>query len=135
MNMFNVQGIHLQTTEQQAFSYIADPSHLPQWTHAFASANNDKAVLRTPTGEIEIGLDVKASLEQGTIDWLMKFPDGSVAAAYSRVVALDSKSCVYTFVLTPPPLPLEQLEGALEAQASTLSKELQNLKELLEQHD
>lgn len=134
MKMFDVQGIHLQTPQQHAFAYIADPVQLPQWTNAFASVNNGKAVLRTPTGEVGIGLEVKASAEQGTIDWLMKFPDGSVALAYSRVVALDSKSCVYTFVLTPPPVPLEQLEGALEAQSHTLAEELQKLKEILEQH-
>lgn len=134
MKMFDVQGIHLKATQQRTFEFIADPALLPKWTNAFASVNNGKAVLRTPAGEVEIGLEVKASAEQGTIDWLMKFPDGNVAVAYSRVVALDSKSCVYTFVLTPPPVPLEQLEGALEAQSHTLAEELQKLKEILEQH-
>jgi predicted RNase H-like HicB family nuclease len=34
-----------------------------------------------------------------------------------------------------PPAPLEALEGALEAQAKTLAKELRRLKEVLEAHD
>lgn len=134
MKLFDVQSIHLQTSQQIAFTYIADPAQLPNWTHAFASAGNGKALLRTPNGEVEIGLDVRASAENGTIDWWMRFPDGSVAVAYSRVVALDEQSCVYTFVLTPPPVPLEQLEGALVAQSQTLAEELQKLKTILEKH-
>jgi len=95
---------------------------------------NGRAVMRTPTGEIEIDLEVQSSEEQGTIDWLMTFPDGSIATAFSRVVKLDSKSCIFAFVLTPPPVPLEQLEGALEAQSRTLAGELQDLKRILERH-
>ncbi len=134
MKMFDVQGIDLQTTQKQAFSYIADPAQLPQWTNAFASVSNGKAVLRTPNGEVEIDLVVQSSEEQGTIDWLMTFPDSSVATAFSRVVKLDSKNCVYTFVLTPPPVPLELLEGALEAQSHIIAEELQKLKNILENH-
>ncbi len=134
MKRFDVQGIDLQATQKRAFSYIADPIHLPQWTSAFASVADGRAVMRTPNGEIEIDLVVQSSEEQGTIDWLMAFPDGSVATAFSRIVKLDSKSCVFAFVLTPPPVPLEQLEGALEAQSRTLAGELQNLKRILERH-
>lgn len=42
--------------------------------------------------------------------------------------------CVYSFVLTPPPVPLEQMEGALAAQSITLAKELRQLKSILENH-
>jgi len=135
MKRFDVQGIDLQATSRRAFSYIADPIHLPQWTSAFASVANGRAVMRTPNGEVEIDLVVQSSEEQGTIDWLMTFPDGSVATAFSRVVKLDSKSCAFAFVLTPPPVPLEQLEGALAAQSRTLAEELQNLKRILERHE
>ena len=134
MKTFDVQGISLQISQKRAFSYIADPAQLPQWTSAFASVTNGKAVLRTPNGEVEVGLAVRSSEEQGTIDWLMTFPDSSVATACSRVVKLDAKSCVYTFVLTPPPVPLELLEGALEAQSRTLAEELLKLKKILESH-
>jgi hypothetical protein len=36
-------------------------------------------------------------------------------------------------VLTPPPVPLEELEGALEAQSAILTQELAALKRILEQ--
>lgn len=134
MKRFDVQGIDLQATQGRAFSYIADPTHLPRWTSAFASVANGRAVMRTLNGQVEIGLTVESSEEHGTVDWLMTFPDGSVAKAFSRVMKLDSKSCVFAFVLTPPPVPLEQLEGALEAQSRTLAEELQNLKRILERH-
>jgi hypothetical protein len=88
--------------------------------------------MRTPHGEVEIALGVRASAEHGTIDWVMTFPDGSVATAFSRAVELDPQHCVFSFILTPPPVPLEQLEGALEAQSRTLAEELRHLKQVLE---
>jgi len=132
MKRFDVQGIELDVPPEQAFSYIADHTHLPRWTSAFASVTNGRAVLRTPNGEVGIGLEVHASEQHGTVDWHMTFPDGSVATAFSRVVKLDPQHCVFSFVLTPPPVPLEQLEGALEAQSRTLSEELGHLKRILE---
>lgn len=90
--------------------------------------------MRTPGGEVTVDLDVRTSPEQGTVDWHMIFPDRSVATAFSRVVEMDRDRCIFSFVLTPPPVPLEQLEGALEAQSRTLAKELEKLKEILEQH-
>lgn len=88
--------------------------------------------MRTPQGEVEIDLAVLASEVQGTVDWRMTFPDGSVAMAFSRIVALDQDRSIYTFVLTPPPVPLAQLEGALDAQSRTLAEELRCLKTILE---
>ena len=134
MKRFDVQGIDLQATQKRTFSYVADPIHLPDWTRAFSSVANGRALMRTPNGEVEIDLAVQSSEELGTIDWQMTFPDGSVANAFSRVVKLDSKSCIFAFVLTPPPVPLEQLEGALETQSRTLAEELQSLKRILERH-
>lgn len=134
MKKFDVQGVDLQTTREAAFAYIADPTHLPQWTNAFAAVTDGKAMLRTPAGEVEIDLIVRSSEQHGTVDWFMTFPDGSVATAFSRVVALDAEHCAYTFVLTPPPVPLEQLEGTLKAQSRILAEELLNLKRILERH-
>ena len=134
MKNFDVQGIELKVPAAQAIAFIADPKQLPRWTHAFASVDDGRAVLRTPAGQVEIGLEVLSSIEAGTIDWRMTFPDGSLALAYSRVVGLDRESCAFTFVLTPPPVPLEQLEGALLAQSKTLAEELLALKGILENH-
>jgi hypothetical protein len=131
---FDLQGIDLFVPRETAFSFIADPAQLPVWTSAFASVANGRAVMRTPGGEVDIELGVHASAEHGTVDWRMTFPDGSVATAFSRVVELDRENCVYSFVLTPPPVPLEQLEGALEAQSRTLADELRKLKGILERH-
>jgi hypothetical protein len=39
---------------------------------------------------------------------------------------------IYCFVLMAPPVPLEAIEGALEAQRKTLAAELARLKEILE---
>ena len=90
------------------------------------------AVMRTPQGRVEVGLETLASPDQGTIDWRITFPDGSVARAYSRVVELDPGRCAYTFVLMAPPVPLQDLEGALEVQSKTLARELVTLKGILE---
>lgn len=132
MKQFDVQSVALDVPLDRAFNYIADPRRLPEWTHAFADAGAGHARMRTPQGEVDIALDVRASRENGTIDWRMTFPDQSLATAFSRLVSLEGGRCVYSFVLTPPPVPLEQLEGALEAQSRILSEELMVLKQSLE---
>jgi len=134
MKTFDVQGIDLNVPRSKAFAFIADPVQLPRWTNAFSSVSAGRAVMRTPSGEVVIDLGVQASAEHGTVDWQMTFPDSTVATAFSRVVEMDRGRCIFSFVLTPPPVPLEQLEGALEAQSRTLAEELRKLKEILEHH-
>jgi polyketide cyclase/dehydrase/lipid transport protein len=134
MKNFDVQGIDLNVSQSKALAFIADPAQLPRWTNAFASVSPGRAVMRTPSGEVMIDLEVEASPEHGTVDWRMTFPDRSVATAFSRVVEMDEDRCIFSFVLTPPPVPLEQLEGALEAQSRTLTEELKKLKKILERH-
>lgn len=132
MRSFDVQGIDINVSREKAFVFIADAGQLPRWTSAFASVTTGRAVMRTLSGEVEVELEVQASAEHGTVDWRMTFPDSSMATAFSRIVEIDRERCVYSFVLTPPPVPLEQLEGALEAQSRTLAEELRNLKRVLE---
>ena len=134
MKNFDVQGIDLNVSRGKALAFVSDPAQLPRWTSAFASVSPGRAVLRTPAGEVAIDLEVEVSPEQGTVDWRMTFPDRSVATAFSRIVAMDEGRCIFSFVLTPPPVPLEQLEGALEAQSRTLAEELGKLKRILERH-
>jgi len=129
---FEVQGIELRVPREQAFACIADPARLPSWTRAFAAVRDGRARMRTPQGEIDVELAVRASPEHGTVDWLMTFPDGGLATAYSRVVEITAGSCIFSFILTPPPAALERLEGALDAQSVTLAEELKTLKRLLE---
>src|SRR5262245_6301241 len=132
MKAFDVQGIDIAVPRERAFALISDPAKLPQWAEAFESVAAGKAIMRTPQGQATVGLAVDASAAKGTVDWHMTFPDGGQATAYSRLIALGADRCAFTFVLTPPPVPLEQLEGALESQSRTLTRELKALKRLLE---
>jgi hypothetical protein len=131
MKTFDVQAVEINAPFDRVFDYIADAQKLPEWTNAFKSVSDGKALMATPNGEIEIKLAVRAARNQGTIDWVMTFPDGSVAAAYSRVVAPEQKRSLYSFVLLAPPVSLEKLEGALEAQSHILREELAKLRAML----
>jgi hypothetical protein len=133
MDSFKVESVRIKTTPEKAFRYISDPKNLPQWTHAFKGVLNGKAIMATPSGALEVGLQVQASASEGTIDWHMTFPNGSVASAYSRLVPGAGEYSIYTFVLMAPPVPLEQLEGALSQQAHILREELTNLNAILSQ--
>jgi hypothetical protein len=128
---FDVQSIEINAPFDKTFSYIADARHLPSWTNAFKSVADGNAIMQTPNGSIEVALTVNASHQQGTIDWVMTFPDQTVANAYSRVVEAGEHKSIYNFILLPPPVPLEQLEGALEAQAQILREELTKLGAIL----
>jgi len=132
MRTFDVQSLEIDSPARKVFEFVADPAHLPEWTGAFKSIAGRQAVLSTPDGTIPIDLDVQASREHGTIDWTMIFPDGSVAKAFSRVVEAVNGRTIYSFVLLPPPVPLEKIEGALEQQSRILGEELGRLKRILE---
>ena len=127
----DVQSVNIQTSTSKVFEYIANPANLSKWTGAFKEADEKSALLVTPMGELKIGLETKTNKELGTIDWYMTMPDGSIGVAYSRVVVGSDNNAIYSFVLIAPPVPLEQVEGALSAQIGQLREELQKLQTIL----
>jgi len=131
MQSFDVQSIAIAAPRDAVFAFVANPENLPLWAHAFKRADRRSALLRTPQGEAEIRLETAVSEASGAIDWHMTFPDGAKGSAYSRVVPDGDAGSIYSFVLMAPPVPLEQLEGALAAQKATLAQELKRLGELL----
>jgi uncharacterized protein YndB with AHSA1/START domain len=132
MRLFDVQGIEIRATRATVFEFLRNPRNLPQWAHAFTAAADGQARLETPAGAVDVGLGVSADAGTGTVDWRLEFPDGSVGVAQSRVTDTTRGTCIYSFVLHAPPVPLEQVEGALEAQRETLRSELATLKSLME---
>ena len=133
MRMFDVQGIEITAPRRKLFEFLRDPTNLPRWAHAFVSAGNGSARLETPAGAVDVDLGVTADADTGVVDWHLAFPDGSVSIAQSRVTETTRGTCIYSFVLHAPPVALEQVEGALEAQRALLQSELATLKSLMEQ--
>ena len=129
MRDFDVQTIEIAAPFDAAFQYISEPRTLPEWTRAFQSVSKGRATMATPKGSIDVELQVDASKKAGTVDWTMTFPDGSVGRAFSRLIDRGDRT-LYSFVLTAPPVPHEQLEGALDAQANILREELATLRKL-----
>jgi hypothetical protein len=132
MRTFDVQGIEIHASRAAVFGFVSDPRNLPMWAHAFRQADHKRASLRTPSGAVDIALRTSSHEDAGTVDWELGFPDGAVGMAHSRVTETARGSCIYSFVLHAPPVPLEQLEGALDVQRATLREELAQLKRLLE---
>lgn len=132
MRMFHVQGIEIRAPRSKVFDFLRDPRNLPKWAHAFKSADGEHARLETPEGATDVRLRTLADAGTGTVDWQLEFPDGSVGLAQSRVTETTRHTCIYSFVLHAPPVPLEHVEGALEAQRMTLQTELTTLKALME---
>lgn len=132
MKPFDVQSVDIAVSADRAHRYIADPVNLPQWTHAFSTADAASAIMRTPRGEVPIKLRTSSDGATGVVDWAMIFPDGSQGHAYSRVVPMGADRCIYAFVLLAPPVSLEMLEGALSTQMEILTKELASVKRIIE---
>ncbi|MBY8977911.1 SRPBCC family protein [Rhodobacteraceae bacterium NNCM2] len=132
MKTHDVQSVEIAKPARTVFDFVADPANLPKWTNAFKRADASSADLETPNGTVPIRLDTAARAEQGTVDWTLTFPDGSVGTAWSRVTPDGAERSIYSFVLMAPPVPLEALEGALAEQIATLSRELGDLKTRLE---
>ena len=133
MRTFDVQGIEIHAARATVFEFVRDPRNLPRWARAFTSAGNGTARLVTPSGAVDVRLEVAANAGAGTVDWRLEFPDQTVGLAQSRVTDTTRDTCIYSFVLHAPPVALEQIEGALEAQRLTLHTELATLKSLMEQ--
>lgn len=127
----DVQSVNLQTSKEKAFNYISNPNNLNKWTGAFKEADEKSALLVTPRGELRIGLETKTNKKLGTIDWYMTMPDNSIGIAYSRVTTGPDGKAIYSFTLIAPPVPLEQVEGALAAQIGQLKEELKKLQVML----
>ena len=132
MRTFDVQGIEIRASRDKVFKFLRDPRNLPRWAHAFKAIDVDRARLETAAGAVDVRLRTLANSGAGTVDWRLEFPDQSVALAQSRVTETTRGTCIYSFVLHAPPVPLEHVEGALEAQRATLQKELSTLKVLME---
>ena len=133
MRMFDVEGIEITAPHRKVFEFLREPTNLPRWAHAFVSVWNGHARLETPAGAVDVGLDVLANAESGVVDWRLTFPDGTVGLAQSRVTETTRGTCIYSFVLHAPPVTLEHVEGALDAQRRLLQSELATLKSLMEQ--
>lgn len=132
MRTFDVQGIEIRAPHHKVFEYLREPANLPQWARAFVSAGDGRARLETPDGAVDIGLTVTADAGTGVVDWQLAFPDGGIGLAQSRVTETTRGTCIYSFVLHAPPVALEQIEGALDAQRVILQSELAALKGLME---
>jgi hypothetical protein len=132
MRMFDVQGIEITAPRRKVFEFLRESGNLPRWAHAFVSAGNGHARLETPAGAVDVGLGVTADADTGVVDWRLAFPDGSVGVAQSRVTETTRGTCIYSFVLHAPPVALEHVEGALDAQRARLQSELATLKSLME---
>jgi hypothetical protein len=132
MRMFDVQAVEIDASRGTVFEFLKDPANLPKWAHAFTSAHDGRAKLKTARGTVDVGLEVSADGECGTVDWRLAFPDGTVGLAQSRVTDTARGTCIYSFILHAPPVALELVEGALEAQRAILSSELATLKALME---
>jgi hypothetical protein len=132
MKTFDVQSVGIEAPRNRVFEFVAEPGNLPRRANAFKSADEHSARLQTPQGTAAIALTTDARRDAGTIDWTMTFPDGSVGTAYARVTPDRENRSVFSFVLMAPPLPLEAVEGALEAQRKILAEELVRLKTILE---
>ena len=132
MQTFDVQSIAIAAPRDRVFAFVADPANLPRWTDAFERADERSARMETPQGEVEIELATHVQPDAGTVDWSMTFPDGAVATAYSRVTPDGESRSIYSFVLMAPPVPLEAIEGALDAQRQILARELIRLRDVVE---
>jgi hypothetical protein len=133
MQMFDVQAIEILAPRGKVFEFLRRPENLPHWAHAFVSAAEGRARLETHGKAVDVAMDISADAETGVVDWRLSFPDGSVGVAQSRVTETTRGTSIYSFVLHAPPVALEHVEGALEAQRVQLRSELTTLKSLMEQ--
>lgn len=127
---FGTVSEELPASFESAFSYIADPSNLPEWALAFKQADSTSAVIALPEGDTPIGLTTTISKEAGTIDWYMKMPDQSILRALSRLNASTEQSSVYTFTFFVNNVADDQLDDKLAEMRAVIEQEFDNLRKI-----
>src|SRR5207247_2129414 len=53
MRIFDVQGVEIVATRAKVFEFLRKPGNLPQWAHAFVSAEQGRARLETLTRAVD----------------------------------------------------------------------------------
>jgi len=86
--------------------------------------------MATQAGAVEVGLRVRA-LRRGYNRLAHDFPGWKRGNCILALVRESAEYCIYSFILMAPPVPLEQLEGALNQQAHILRDELTKLNAVL----
>ena len=130
MKRYEVLETEIEATYDKVFSYIADPRNLPEWALLFESADENSAVIDFPTGKAKIRLDTITN-DSGVIDWHMHMPDGQIEVVHSRVSKLPTGNSLYIFAFNVPPVPEGEVEETLKAQKELVTKELNNLRQIL----
>jgi len=131
MHTFDVQGIEIRAPRWAVFDFVRDPHNLRSGRMRFNKPTINERISRLRPGPSLSTCVRSRTKDAGTIDWSLGLP----TCDRRRAVPGDRDcrgTCIYSFVLHAPPVPLEQLEGALDAQRMTLREELTELKRLLE---
>jgi hypothetical protein len=129
---FILEGISIDHPAADVFKFVSDRNTLPLWTKAFKKITPHGAEYETPGGTVPIGLDVIADRDSGVVDWVMKFPDGTVDRAFGRVVAENATRANVQFFFAPM-LPPEGSEEAIKQLSATIREEFAVLKQTLDQ--
>jgi len=108
-------GIHVSRPAELAYSYVADPAHLPCWAAGVDAATEVRFV--PPNEHLVLDHDVT-------------LPDGSVTRNPMRVLP-DGDGCEVVFTLRRG---TGTSDEAFDADADAVRSDLQTLKELLEHY-
>jgi len=54
METFGVESVRIEATFEKAFEYVAEPTNLLAWTHAFKAVRKGMATLATPAGSVRL---------------------------------------------------------------------------------
>jgi hypothetical protein len=79
--------ITIAAPRDDVFAFLADGANLPAWASNFAPAirpNGDGWIVNQ--GAVEIGLEIPANRELGTVDLHITLPSGARRAVYLRVL-------------------------------------------------
>lgn len=133
MSLMEARMIHvgIALRWQEVYAFAADPQHLVLWASGLAAGleqdGEDWIGDGGPTGRIRIRFAPPNAF--GILDHTVTMPDGTVVANPMRVIANgEGAEVVFTLFRRK-----DQDNAALEADAAHILRDLQRLKEILEQ--
>ena len=121
-------SISISKSAKEVYEFASDPKNFPAWIDFIKSMTNQGPfwIGKTDIGDIKIKFTPLNDF--GILDHQVTFPNGATVDNPMRVVA-NNKGCELTFILFWMP---DKTEEEFNEDAKAVTRDLQNLKEILE---
>jgi hypothetical protein len=121
-------SISINRPAGEVYQFASNPENFPKWVDFVDSINKLEDIWMAKTGMGVMKMKFTPPNDFGVIDHQVTFPDGKIVYNPMRTIA-NNNGCEFTFTLFRMP---GKTDSEFNEDVKAVTKDLQNLKELLE---